>query len=200
MNGISQSGMVWTLVMNTAASCQRATLRASGCLEEQNRVATVTVSRSYSTEVNYHNVWSNWWSRLLWIFMSLSYFRQTFTDNICLTVLFCPGSGSDWKTVVVNGKAPSPRTYHTNTACLGNRLYVFCGGEAGAAPVSDLKLHVFDSGLCWFCYCVNSKCISKAFIAIGFLKSILTVSELLHSLFVVVLNNKAYIFIAFCFL
>lgn len=63
------------------------------------------------------------------------------------SVLVCPGSGSGWKNVVVNGKPPSPRTYHTNTACMGDHLYVFCGGEAGAAPVSDPKLHIFDTGL-----------------------------------------------------
>ncbi|KAI3361808.1 hypothetical protein L3Q82_002149 [Scortum barcoo] len=54
-------------------------------------------------------------------------------------------SGSRWKSVVVNGKPPSPRTYHTNSACLGEKLYVFSGGEAGATPVSDPKLHVFDT-------------------------------------------------------
>ncbi len=56
-------------------------------------------------------------------------------------------SASRWKNVVVNGTPPSPRTYHTNSACVGDRLYVFSGGEAGAAPVSDTKLHVFDTGL-----------------------------------------------------
>ncbi|XP_070706182.1 rab9 effector protein with kelch motifs isoform X3 [Pempheris klunzingeri] len=54
-------------------------------------------------------------------------------------------SGSRWRTVKANGKPPSPRTYHTNTACMGDKLYVFSGGEAGAAPVSDPKLHVFDT-------------------------------------------------------
>uniref|UniRef100_A0A3Q3VJK5 Rab9 effector protein with kelch motifs n=1 Tax=Mola mola TaxID=94237 RepID=A0A3Q3VJK5_MOLML len=49
------------------------------------------------------------------------------------------------RNVMVNGKPPSPRTYHTNSACIGDRLYVFSGGEAGAAPVSDPKLHVFDT-------------------------------------------------------
>ena len=62
-------------------------------------------------------------------------------------VNLCPDSGSQWKTVVVNGSPPSPRTYHTNSACLGDRLYVFSGGEAGASPVSDSKLHILDTGL-----------------------------------------------------
>lgn len=62
-------------------------------------------------------------------------------------VYLCPDSVSHWKTVVVNGSPPSPRTYHTNSACLGDRLYVFSGGEAGASPVSDSKLHVLDTGL-----------------------------------------------------
>lgn len=50
-----------------------------------------------------------------------------------------------WKKVSVNGKPPSARTYHNNSACLGDRLFVFSGGEAGAEPVSDPKLHVFDT-------------------------------------------------------
>ncbi|KAK7896021.1 hypothetical protein WMY93_021346 [Mugilogobius chulae] len=50
-----------------------------------------------------------------------------------------------WKTVSVNGKPPSPRTYHTSSACLGDRLFVFSGGEAGTMPVSDSQLYVFDT-------------------------------------------------------
>ncbi|XP_041826475.1 rab9 effector protein with kelch motifs isoform X2 [Melanotaenia boesemani] len=50
-----------------------------------------------------------------------------------------------WKDVVVKGELPSPRTYHTNSACIGDKLYVFSGGEVGAVPVSDTKLHVFDT-------------------------------------------------------
>ena len=48
----------------------------------------------------------------------------------------------------MSGKPPSPRTYHTSSAMIGDKLYVFSGGEAGAAPVSDPKLHVFDTGWC----------------------------------------------------
>ncbi|KAL4609421.1 rab9 effector protein with kelch motifs isoform X1 [Arapaima gigas] len=53
--------------------------------------------------------------------------------------------GASWKSVQVKGTPPSPRTYHTNTACVGERLFVFSGGGAGAAPVTDLQLHVFDA-------------------------------------------------------
>lgn len=63
------------------------------------------------------------------------------------SVHVCPDSGSQWNNVVVNGSPPCPRTYHTNSACLGDKLYVFSGGEAGASPVSDPKLHVLDTGL-----------------------------------------------------
>lgn len=73
--------------------------------------------------------------------------RILLTLSMIHPVHVCPESGSRWKNVVVNGKPPSPRTYHTNSACLEDRLYVFSGGEAGAAPVSDPKLHVFDAGL-----------------------------------------------------
>lgn len=59
-------------------------------------------------------------------------------------------SNPSWTKVSINGKSPSARTYHTNSACLGNRLFVFSGGEAGAMPVSDPKLHVFDTvSLTW---------------------------------------------------
>lgn len=53
--------------------------------------------------------------------------------------------GGSWKSVEVNGESPCPRTYHTTTACIGDRLYVFSGGEAGTTPVSDVKIHVFDT-------------------------------------------------------
>uniref|UniRef100_A0A4W6CXW6 Rab9 effector protein with kelch motifs n=1 Tax=Lates calcarifer TaxID=8187 RepID=A0A4W6CXW6_LATCA len=76
----------------------------------------------------------------LWVFGGA---QQSGNRITILLVLNC--SGSHWKDVSVNGKPPCPRTYHTNSACLGNRLYVFSGGEAGAAPVSDQKLHVFDT-------------------------------------------------------
>lgn len=55
-----------------------------------------------------------------------------------------------WKKISANGIPPIARTYHTNSACLGNKLYVFSGGEAGAMPVSDPKLHIFDTAsLTW---------------------------------------------------
>lgn len=55
-----------------------------------------------------------------------------------------------WKTVSVSGSPPSERTYYTNTACLGDRLFVFSGGDTGALPVSDSELHIFDTvSLTW---------------------------------------------------
>nr|XP_020656610.1 rab9 effector protein with kelch motifs isoform X1 [Pogona vitticeps] len=50
-----------------------------------------------------------------------------------------------WETPKVTGTPPSPRTYHTSTAAIGDRLYVFGGGEKGADPVQDQQLHIFDS-------------------------------------------------------
>ncbi|RXM92474.1 Rab9 effector protein with kelch motifs [Acipenser ruthenus] len=42
------------------------------------------------------------------------------------------------------------RTYHTCTASIGDKLYVFGGGDTGAQPVDDAKLHVFDAAtLTW---------------------------------------------------
>ncbi|XP_021516605.1 rab9 effector protein with kelch motifs isoform X3 [Meriones unguiculatus] len=50
-----------------------------------------------------------------------------------------------WSTPEVTGLPPSPRTFHTSAAAIGNQLYVFGGGERGAQPVQDVKLHVFDA-------------------------------------------------------
>lgn len=55
-----------------------------------------------------------------------------------------------WSTPEVTGSPPSPRTFHTSSAAIGNQLYVFGGGERGAQPVEDVKLHVFDANtLTW---------------------------------------------------
>ncbi|XP_062844787.1 rab9 effector protein with kelch motifs [Trichomycterus rosablanca] len=50
-----------------------------------------------------------------------------------------------WRTVDTTGTPPSPRTYHTNSACIEDRLFVFSGGETGAMPVIDPRVHVFDA-------------------------------------------------------
>ncbi|XP_020014848.2 rab9 effector protein with kelch motifs isoform X1 [Castor canadensis] len=50
-----------------------------------------------------------------------------------------------WTTPEVTCPAPSPRTFHTSSAAIGNQLYVFGGGERGTQPVQDVKLHVFDA-------------------------------------------------------
>ncbi|KAL3041664.1 rab9 effector protein with kelch motifs [Trematomus bernacchii] len=77
----------------------------------------------------------------LWVFGG----AQQSGNRNCVQSIQLAESESRWKNVEVNGKPPGPRTYHTNSACLGDRLYVCSGGEAGAAPVSDPKLHVFDA-------------------------------------------------------
>ncbi|KAG7498278.1 rab9 effector protein with kelch motifs [Solea senegalensis] len=83
----------------------------------------------------------------LWVFGG----AQHSGNRNCIQKIQRTDSGhSLWKEVSVNGKPPGPRTYHTNSACLGDKLYVFSGGEAGAEPVSDQKLHVFDTvSLTW---------------------------------------------------
>ncbi|KAM4665203.1 rab9 effector protein with kelch motifs isoform 2-T2 [Discoglossus pictus] len=61
----------------------------------------------------------------------------------CVQVL---NSGtSSWKSPKVQGIAPSPRTFHTSSAAIEDKLYVFGGGEKMSDPVSDSKLHLFDS-------------------------------------------------------
>ncbi|XP_064234088.1 rab9 effector protein with kelch motifs isoform X4 [Aotus nancymaae] len=55
-----------------------------------------------------------------------------------------------WTMPEVTSLPPSPRTFHTSSAAIGNQLYVFGGGERGTQPVQDVKLHVFDaSTLTW---------------------------------------------------
>ncbi|KAM8944578.1 rab9 effector protein with kelch motifs isoform 3-T3 [Lycaon pictus] len=55
-----------------------------------------------------------------------------------------------WTMPEVTSCPPSPRTLHTSSAAIGNQLYVFGGGERGAQPVQDVKLHVFDANsLTW---------------------------------------------------
>ncbi|XP_032334319.1 rab9 effector protein with kelch motifs isoform X3 [Camelus ferus] len=66
----------------------------------------------------------------------------------CLQVLN-PETGT-WTTPEVTSPPPSPRTFHMSSAAIGNQLYVFGGGERGAQPVQDVKLHVFDANtLTW---------------------------------------------------
>ncbi|XP_069465533.1 rab9 effector protein with kelch motifs isoform X2 [Ambystoma mexicanum] len=55
-----------------------------------------------------------------------------------------------WKSPKVNGSPPSPRTFHTSSAAIGDDLYVFGGGDKGTEPVDDPQLHVFNSAtLTW---------------------------------------------------
>ncbi|XP_006834827.1 PREDICTED: rab9 effector protein with kelch motifs isoform X2 [Chrysochloris asiatica] len=55
-----------------------------------------------------------------------------------------------WTKPEVTSPPPSPRTFHSSAAAIGNQLYVFGGGERGAQPVQDVKLHVFDANtLTW---------------------------------------------------
>lgn len=46
----------------------------------------------------------------------------------------------------MKGVQPQPRTFHTSSAAIGARLFVFGGGDKGAEPVKDQQLHVFDTG------------------------------------------------------
>ncbi|XP_029371410.1 rab9 effector protein with kelch motifs [Echeneis naucrates] len=77
----------------------------------------------------------------LWVFGG----AQQSGNRSCIQSLQLRDTGSHWKDVSVKGKPPCPRTYHTNSACIGDKLYVYSGGEAGDAPVSDQTLHVFDA-------------------------------------------------------
>ncbi|XP_005279472.2 rab9 effector protein with kelch motifs isoform X2 [Chrysemys picta bellii] len=55
-----------------------------------------------------------------------------------------------WESPKVTGTQPLPRTFHTSSAAIGDRLYVLGGGDKGAEPVKDPQLHVFDTAtLTW---------------------------------------------------
>uniref|UniRef100_A0A8C9UHL9 Rab9 effector protein with kelch motifs n=1 Tax=Serinus canaria TaxID=9135 RepID=A0A8C9UHL9_SERCA len=55
-----------------------------------------------------------------------------------------------WESPAVRGEQPQPRTFHTSSAAIGARLFVFGGGDKGAEPVKDQRLHVFDTAtLAW---------------------------------------------------
>ncbi|KAM4647713.1 rab9 effector protein with kelch motifs isoform 1-T1 [Amazona ochrocephala] len=69
-------------------------------------------------------------------------------NRSCVQVLD-PERGT-WESPEVSGEQPQPRTFHTSSAAVGGRLYVFGGGEKGAEPVKDQRLHVFDTAtLTW---------------------------------------------------
>ncbi|XP_073697367.1 rab9 effector protein with kelch motifs isoform X2 [Garra rufa] len=68
----------------------------------------------------------------------------SFSDSYIINLADAEGRGL-WQTVQVKGMAPSVRTYHTSSACVDDRLFVFSGGDAGASPVTDPQLHVFDT-------------------------------------------------------
>ncbi|XP_066112324.1 rab9 effector protein with kelch motifs isoform X2 [Saccopteryx bilineata] len=80
----------------------------------------------------------------IWVFGGAN---QSGNQN-CLQVLNL--ETKTWTTPETTTPPPSPRTFHTSSAAIGNRLYVFGGGERGAQPVQDVKLHVFDANtLTW---------------------------------------------------
>ncbi|XP_042334721.1 rab9 effector protein with kelch motifs [Sceloporus undulatus] len=80
----------------------------------------------------------------LWVYGGAS---ETGNRN-CVQVLNL--QSETWEKPEVTGTPPSPRTYHTSTAAIGDRLYVFGGGDKGVDPVQDQQLHIFDSAtLTW---------------------------------------------------
>ncbi|KAL5012726.1 hypothetical protein ScPMuIL_011277 [Solemya velum] len=49
-----------------------------------------------------------------------------------------------WSYPPVSGNSPSPRTFHT-TVSVGDRMFIYSGGQSGSDPVSDRSVHVFDT-------------------------------------------------------
>ncbi|XP_032933740.1 rab9 effector protein with kelch motifs [Catharus ustulatus] len=80
----------------------------------------------------------------LWVFGG----AQPAGNRSCVQVLD-PEIGT-WESPEVRGVQPQPRTFHTSSAAIGARLFVFGGGDKGAEPVKDQRLHVFDTAtLTW---------------------------------------------------
>ncbi|XP_073495903.1 rab9 effector protein with kelch motifs [Phyllobates terribilis] len=70
-------------------------------------------------------------------------------ENRNSTQVISPENGS-WKTPKIEGACPSPRTFHTSSSAIGDKFFVFGGGEKGAEPSADNKLHMFDTtSLTW---------------------------------------------------
>ncbi|NWY68672.1 RABEK protein, partial [Erithacus rubecula] len=80
----------------------------------------------------------------LWVFGG----AQPAGNRSCVQVLD-PETGT-WESPAVRGVQPQARTFHTSSAAIGARLFVFGGGDKGAEPVKDQRLHVFDTAtLTW---------------------------------------------------
>ncbi|XP_044309141.1 rab9 effector protein with kelch motifs isoform X2 [Varanus komodoensis] len=118
-------------------------------------------SDSYFIDLDTHG-----WTAPTWSGLSPRYEHATFIPESQPTTLWVYGGASEtgnrncvqvldlrtgtWESPEVTGTPPSPRTFHTSSAAIGDRLYVFGGGEKGVDPVLDQKLHVFDSAtLSW---------------------------------------------------
>ncbi|OCT67164.1 hypothetical protein XELAEV_18038446mg [Xenopus laevis] len=75
----------------------------------------------------------------IWVFAG----AEQAENRNCVQVLN-PGAAS-WKSPKVMGTPPSPRTFHTSSATIEDKLYVFGGGEKGAEPVADTNLYIYDT-------------------------------------------------------
>ncbi|XP_060613402.2 rab9 effector protein with kelch motifs [Anolis sagrei] len=118
-------------------------------------------SDSYTLDLDAHK-----WSAPKWSGLLPRYEQAAFIPESQPTKLWVFGGASEggnrnclqvldlqtgtWEKPEVSGTPPSIRTFHTSTAAIGDRLYVFGGGDKGADPVQDQQLHIFDSAtLTW---------------------------------------------------
>ncbi|XP_070614293.1 rab9 effector protein with kelch motifs [Erythrolamprus reginae] len=104
---------------------------------------------------------ANCWTKLDWEHLLPRYEHAAFIPRSHPNTLWVYGGTSEtgnrdcvqvldleigsWEKTKVIGNPPSPRTFHTSTAAIGDRLYVFGGGDKGVDPVQDQQLHIFDS-------------------------------------------------------
>ncbi|XP_069097847.1 rab9 effector protein with kelch motifs isoform X3 [Pleurodeles waltl] len=170
MNGMYQTGTISCHVMNMLTLFQLATLTAFGCLEVLNNVETETVCKSYTKGVPVGGFYpigvfplgllleGKDCSGLLLSNSTVAtgrgrpYLGQSTTcrnRGRSPTLINFDETGT-WKSPKVSGSPPSPRTFHTSSSSIGDKLYVFGGGEKGSEPAEDTVLHVFNSAtLTW---------------------------------------------------
>ncbi|XP_028664971.2 rab9 effector protein with kelch motifs [Erpetoichthys calabaricus] len=144
-------GHTCVYIPETADACSKGRIIITGGANPSG-----TFSDSYILDLDKHE-WDNpEWEGLLPRYEHASFVPEQNPKNIwvfggaeqsgnrnCLQSLDL--EAGRWKSVKVSGVPPSARTYHTFSASIGDRLYVFSGGDVGAEPVQDVQLHAFDT-------------------------------------------------------
>ncbi|XP_062063533.1 rab9 effector protein with kelch motifs isoform X3 [Lepus europaeus] len=145
-SGFGPAGRASCPGMSTPASFPPAFQTVSGCLEVPTSQATEIVYKSWNpaewtVRETERKVFLCRWFTLQWPPRPAHCGRRT------ALIRWQEPETRSWTTPEVTSLPPSPRTFHTSSAAIGSQLYVFGGGERGAQPVQDVKLHVFDASM-----------------------------------------------------